>query len=46
MVMFALEAAHAASIDVPMSLVSADGATQTIGTISISETQYGLLCCR
>lgn len=34
---------HAASQDVQMNLVSADGAPQAIGTISVSETPYGLL---
>lgn len=40
---FAMGTAHAASLDVSMSLVSADGAPQEIGTISVSETPYGLL---
>ncbi|TWR93469.1 superoxide dismutase family protein [Pseudomonas saxonica] len=35
--------AHAATQDVPMNLVSADGAPQAIGSITISETPYGLL---
>ena len=35
--------AHAAPQDVPMNLVSADGAPQAIGSITISETPYGLL---
>ena len=39
----AMGSAHAASEDVPLSLVSADGAPQAIGTISISETPYGLV---
>ena len=35
--------AHAGTQDVPMNLVSADGAPQAIGSITISETPYGLL---
>ncbi|AZC38177.1 superoxide dismutase family protein [Pseudomonas chlororaphis] len=35
--------AHAASLNVSMSLVNADGTLQAIGTIRISETTYGLL---
>jgi Cu-Zn family superoxide dismutase len=35
--------AHAASLDVPMNLVSADGAPQPIGQVTISETAYGLV---
>ncbi|PMY62137.1 MULTISPECIES: superoxide dismutase family protein [Pseudomonas] len=35
--------AHAASLNVPMNLVSADGAPQAIGTVRVSETPYGLL---
>ncbi|MHC8305537.1 superoxide dismutase [Cu-Zn] SodC [Pseudomonas sp. PB3P13] len=35
--------AHAASQEVSMDLVSADGAPQAIGTINVSETPYGLL---
>lgn len=36
-------AAHAGAIDVPMSLVSPDGAAQAIGLITVSETPYGLV---
>ncbi|MDV5140110.1 superoxide dismutase [Cu-Zn] SodC [Chimaeribacter arupi] len=36
-------AAQAASKDVTMNLVSAEGEAKPIGTITISETQYGLL---
>ncbi|MCS3467015.1 Cu-Zn family superoxide dismutase [Pseudomonas sp. JUb42] len=36
-------AAQAASQDVTMDLVSADGAPQAIGHITVSETPYGLL---
>lgn len=35
--------AHAASLNVPMSLVSTDGAPQAIGIVRVSETPYGLL---
>ncbi|MDE1195751.1 MAG: superoxide dismutase [Cu-Zn] SodC [Pseudomonas sp.] len=35
--------AQAASLDVPVNLVSADGAPQPIGQVTISETAYGLL---
>lgn len=35
--------AHAASLDVPVNLVSADGAPKAIGSVHIEETQYGLL---
>jgi Cu-Zn family superoxide dismutase len=41
--MLEMGAAHAGSIDVPMSLVSTDGNVQIIGTITASETRYGLL---
>ena len=34
---------HAASLDVPVNLVSADGAPKPIGTVSIEETEYGLV---
>jgi len=34
--------AQAATLDVPINLVSADGAPQPIGQITISETPYGL----
>lgn len=39
----ALGTAHAASLEVPMNLVSADGPPQVIGTIKIDETPYGLI---
>ncbi|WP_456293050.1 superoxide dismutase [Cu-Zn] SodC [Pseudomonas sp. AK106] len=35
--------AQAASLDVPMNLVSADGAPQPVGNVTISETAYGLV---
>ena len=35
--------AHAATLDVPMNLVSADGAPQPIGKVTISESKYGLV---
>ncbi|MDF0730900.1 superoxide dismutase [Cu-Zn] SodC [Pseudomonas entomophila] len=35
--------AHAATLDVPMNLVGADGAAQPIGQVSISESAYGLV---
>lgn len=35
--------AHAASQEVPMNLVSAEGVPQAIGTITVNETPYGLL---
>lgn len=35
--------AQAASIKVPVNLVSAEGAPQPIGEVSVSETAYGLL---
>ncbi len=34
---------QAASLDVPINLVSADGAPKPIGTVSVSETEYGLV---
>jgi Cu-Zn family superoxide dismutase len=34
---------HAATLDVPMNLVGADGTSKPIGEITISETDYGLL---
>ncbi|WP_024694295.1 superoxide dismutase family protein [Pseudomonas syringae] len=34
---------QAASLDVPINLVSADGAPKPIGTVTVSETEYGLL---
>ncbi|MBI6708057.1 superoxide dismutase family protein [Pseudomonas syringae] len=34
---------QAASLDVPINLVSADGAPKPIGSVTVSETQYGLL---
>ncbi|MCF4994772.1 superoxide dismutase [Cu-Zn] SodC2 [Pseudomonas syringae] len=39
---FALGTAQAASEEVAMNLVSADGAPQPIGSVTISETAYGL----
>lgn len=39
----AMGVANAASIDVPMNLVGADGSSIKVGTINISETAYGLL---
>ena len=39
----ALGTVHAASLEVPMNLVSADGAPQAIGSITIDETAYGLV---
>lgn len=41
--MLGMGMAHAGSVDVPMSLVSADGTAQKIGAITVSETRYGLL---
>lgn len=41
--MLACGAAQAASKVVTMNLVSAEGAPQPIGTVTISETEYGLL---
>ena len=41
--MLEMGTAYADSIDVPMSLVSTDGNVQIIGTITASETRYGLL---
>ncbi|MBH3462734.1 MULTISPECIES: superoxide dismutase family protein [Pseudomonas] len=35
--------AHAATLDVPVNLVSADGKAQPIGQVSISESAYGLI---
>jgi Cu-Zn family superoxide dismutase len=35
--------AQAASLNVPMNLVSADGAPQPVGEVTISETAYGLV---
>lgn len=35
--------AQAATLDVPMNLVSVDGAPQPIGQVTISETAYGLV---
>jgi len=35
--------AHAASVEVPINLVSADGAPKAIGEVTVSETAYGLL---
>nr|WP_314577925.1 superoxide dismutase [Cu-Zn] SodC [uncultured Pseudomonas sp.] len=35
--------AQAASLDVPMNLVSAEGSSQAIGQITISESAYGLV---
>ncbi|MDI2145884.1 superoxide dismutase family protein [Pseudomonas sp. ITA] len=35
--------AQAASLSVPIHLVSADGASQPIGQVTVSETAYGLL---
>ena len=35
--------AHAASVEVPINLVSADGAPQPIGQVTISESAYGLI---
>ncbi|MBJ9974325.1 superoxide dismutase family protein [Pseudomonas sp. S75] len=35
--------AHAASVEVPINLVSADGAPQAIGQVTISESPYGLI---
>ncbi|MBD8574982.1 superoxide dismutase family protein [Pseudomonas syringae] len=35
--------AQAASLDVPVNLVSADGAPKPIGSVHIEETDYGLL---
>ena len=35
--------AHAASQEVPMNLVSAEGVPKAIGTITVNETPYGLL---
>lgn len=34
---------QAASLDVPINLVSADGAPKPIGNVSVSETEYGLV---
>ncbi|RMU36308.1 superoxide dismutase family protein [Pseudomonas amygdali] len=34
---------QAASLDVPINLVSADGAPKPVGNVTVSETQYGLL---
>ncbi|RMR12007.1 Superoxide dismutase [Pseudomonas syringae pv. primulae] len=34
---------QAASLDVPINLVSADGAPKPIGSVTVSETEYGLL---
>jgi len=39
----AIGTVHAASLEVPMHLVSANGAAQKIGTITVDETPYGLL---
>ena len=40
---FAIGTAHAATEKVAINLVSADGAPQAIGSVTISETAYGLL---
>lgn len=34
---------QAATLDVPMNMVGTDGVQQPVGTITISETEYGLL---
>ena len=39
----AIGTSHAASQDIPINMVSADGAPQAIGSIAITETPYGLL---
>lgn len=39
----ALGTVHAASLEVPMSIVSVDGPPQVIGTIKVDETAYGLI---
>lgn len=41
--LFFIGAARAASQDVAVDLVSADGAPQAVGQVTISETPYGLL---
>lgn len=41
--MFMIGAARAASQDVAMELVTADGAPKAIGHVTVSETPYGLL---
>lgn len=41
--LFLVGAAQAASMDVPMDLVSADGAAKPIGHVTVTETTYGLL---
>ena len=40
---FAVGSAQAASLQVPVNLVSADGAPQPVGSITISESAYGLI---
>lgn len=39
----AIGSAQAASLQVPVNLVSADGAPQPVGTVTISESAYGLI---
>jgi Cu-Zn family superoxide dismutase len=39
---FSLTNAYASSLTVPMNLVSADGARQAIGEVTVDETPYGL----
>ncbi|ARB26802.1 superoxide dismutase family protein [Pseudomonas tolaasii] len=41
--LLAVGTAHAASLQVPVSLVSADGAPQPVGRVTISESAYGLI---
>ncbi|KGE67468.1 MULTISPECIES: superoxide dismutase family protein [Pseudomonas] len=41
--LFAVGSAQAASLQVPVNLVSADGAPQPVGSITISESAYGLI---
>ncbi|NWD83925.1 superoxide dismutase family protein [Pseudomonas reactans] len=40
---FAVGSAQAASLQVPVNLVSADGAPQPVGNVTISESAYGLI---
>ncbi|MDL2184992.1 superoxide dismutase [Cu-Zn] SodC [Pseudomonas sp. ChxA] len=41
--LLAVGSAQAASLQVPVNLVSADGAPQPVGTVTISESAYGLI---
>ncbi|MDY7534274.1 superoxide dismutase [Cu-Zn] SodC [Pseudomonas sp. Bout1] len=41
--LLAIGTAQAASLQVPVNLVSADGAPQPVGTVTISESAYGLI---